>query len=322
MPAHRPAMSKPRLPGHPFTFVDAARLGVSRSDIDELREARQIIELLRGVFVGADVEVTLAVRAAAAARVMKPHQVICDRSAAWLHGIDALTYAEHGAAPPVEVCALRGNAPCERKGIDGRTRDLAAHDIMEIGRIRVTTPLRTALDLGCILERRDALATLDAFRRDHGLTVSALTMGSYRFRRRRGVVQLRELIPLSDARPESSRESWTRLAIIDAGLPAPEPQVWVIVDGVPTYRLDLAYAHRRIAVEYDGFDAHQRTAEQIAHDEERRDWLRRNGWTVIVVRRGDFTGEALTRWLGELREALGSPYSNRRRLERGSKNRP
>ena len=322
MPAHRPAMSKPPLPGHPFTFADAARLGVSRSDLDRLREIGEVIELLRGVFVRADVEATLAVRAAAAARVMKPHQVVCDRSAAWLHGIDALTYGELDAAPPVEVCALRGNAPCERNGVDGRTRDLADDDIMRVGHIRVTTPLRTALDLGCILERRDALATLDAFRRDHGLTVSALTMASYRFRRRRGVVQLRELIPLSDPRPESSRESWTRLAIIDAGLPAPEPQVWVTVDGVPTYRLDLAYARHRVAVEYDGFDAHERTPEQIAHDEERRDWLRRNGWTVIVVRRGDFTGDALNRWLRELREALASPYSNRRRLERGSRNRP
>ena len=37
-----------------------------------------------------------------------------------------------------------------------------------------------------------------------------------------------------------------------------------------------------------------------------------NDWTVIVVRRGDFTGERLDRWLGELRDALQPDYSNRR----------
>ena len=48
-----------------------------------------------------------------------------------------------------------------------------------------------------------------------------------RFRRRRGVVQLRELLELVDARIESARESWTWLEIHDAGLPLPEPQVWI-----------------------------------------------------------------------------------------------
>jgi len=33
---------------------------------------------------------------------------------------------------------------------------------------------------------------------------------------------------------------------------------------------------------------------------------------VIVVRIGDFTGDALDRWLDELRAALRPTYSNRR----------
>ena len=84
------------------------------------------------------------------------------------------------------------------------------------------------------------------------------------------------------------------LAIADAGLPLPEPQVWIEIDGVPTYRLDFAYRRARVVVEYDGEEAHEG---REAEDEERRAWLRRHGWTVIVVRIGDFTGEALDRWL-------------------------
>jgi hypothetical protein len=47
--------------------------------------------------------------------------------------------------------------------------------------------------------------------------------------------------------------------------------------------------------------------------------LEANGWTVIVIKAGDFTGDAPQRWLGEIREALRPAYSNLRQLERGSK---
>ena len=73
-----------------------------------------------------------------------------------------------------------------------------------------------------------------------------------RYRRRRGVIQLRQLVQLVDPRVESERESWVLLAIHDAGLPLPEPQYWIEIDGVPTYRLDFAYPRLRVCVEYDG----------------------------------------------------------------------
>ena len=140
--------------------------------------------------------------------------------------------------------------------------------------------------------------------RRHGLTQELLGTGALRFFRRRGVVQLRQLIPLADPRAESMRESWTRLEILDAGLPCPELQHWIEIDGVPVFRLDLAYPLHRVAVEYDGADFHNRTPEQRTHDRERRAWLDEHGWTVIIVRKGDFTGAALDRWLSELRAAL------------------
>lgn len=183
---------------------------------------------------------------------------------------------------------------------------------MVVGGVQVTTPLRTALDLGCNLRRRDALAALDQFMRLHGVTREQLARGAVRFFRRRGVVQLRQLVPLADRRAESPRESWTRLEIIDAGLPCPELQHWIEIDGVPTYRLDLAYPRLRIVVEYDGEEFHDQTAEQRRHDAERRTWLAEHDWTIIVVKKGDFTGAGLDRWLSELRQALRPTYSNRR----------
>lgn len=315
-------MAEIEIPDNPFTHRDLDDIGISREQLRRLVEADLVRRLVRGAYLKAGIELTPQVRARTVAAVITSHHVVCDRTAAWVHGVDTLTYAEKDIPPPIDVCALRGHEPSERDGVDARSRDLAPHDLMTLDGLRVTTPLRTALDLGCLLRRREAMAALDAFARLHGLTKDELTLEARRYRRRRGVIQLRELVALVDARAESARESWTRLAIHDAGIIAPEPQVWIEIDGVPTYRLDLAYRRARVAVEYDGWDAHERTPEQKQHDRERRKWLRDNGWTIIVIRRGDFTGDALDRWLGELRAALHPTYSNVRRMERGSRMAP
>jgi hypothetical protein len=137
----------------------------------------------------------------------------------------------------------------------------------------------------------------------HGITRVEMVAQLPRYFRRRGVVQLRQLVPLADPRAESQPESWTRLEIIDAGLPWPKPQHWVVYQGRELFRLDLAYPHARIAVEYDGEEFHT-TPEQREADRLRRRWLRDHGWTVIVVDKNSFAPEALAAWLNELRTAL------------------
>jgi hypothetical protein len=304
-------LSRP-FPDSPFTLADASRLGIKRHQVHAAVVMGVLRRVLRGVFVDADVADTIELRASAAALVVEPTSVLTDRTAAWIHGVDVFTHAEHEVLPPLESCVLRRHSRTRRAGIDGRTRDLSEDDVMVVHGVAVTTPLRTALDLGCHLIRADALAALDQFMRLHSVSREDLAAGALRYFRRRGVVQLRQLIPLADPRAESVRESWTRLAIVDAGLPAPELQYWIVIDGFPTYRLDLAYPKHRVAIEYDGFDFHERTPEQMQRDRARRDWLEANGWTVIVVRRGDFTGASLDCWLADLRRALRPAYSNRR----------
>ncbi|HET9501324.1 MAG TPA: type IV toxin-antitoxin system AbiEi family antitoxin domain-containing protein [Marmoricola sp.] len=291
------------LPDCAFRPRDLPAPGLSRHGLERAVRDGEVRRVLRGVYVRSDVPDTVATRVQAAGLVLPAGSVVRDRFAAWIHGIDIFQYAETAVLPPIETCVLRGSTRSRRSGIVGRSRDLAVGDCLEIDGVLVTTPLRTALDLGCNLWRRDALHVLDRFLRDFGTRVE-LRRGAVRYFRRRGVVQLRELIPLADGRAESRRESWTRIEIIDANLPTPVPQWWIEIDGVPTYRLDLAYPRHRIAVEYDGEEFHLRTEEQRKNDRERRKWLRDHGWTVIVVRNGDFTRPGLDRWLGELREAL------------------
>jgi hypothetical protein len=292
-----------QFPVEPFTRAVTLELGITPWQLSEALANRVVRRLLLGVYVRCDVRDSIALRCGAAALVIRRHSVVRDRTAAWLHGVDVLDIHELEVLPAVETCVGRGQEPTRRGNHAGGTRDLAPSDIQLLHGLLVTTPIRTMLDLGCSLSQRDALAALDAFMRMFGITRAQLEHAALRYRRRRGVVQLRRLIPLADPRAESPGESWTRMDLISAGLPSPELQWWVEVDGVPTFRLDLAYPRHKVAVEYDGMEFHTGT-EQRARDQERRDWLRRHGWIVIVVRKGDFTNEAVERWTAEVRAAL------------------
>jgi hypothetical protein len=293
-----------KLPGVPFTSVQAAELGVSRQQLRSLVAQGQVRRMLRGVYLRADVVDTVEMRALATALVVAPGAVIVDRTAAWLHGVDVFDYRELEILPPLECVVLRDQSRIERPECLGGERDLASYDVMTVLGLRVTTPLRTALDLGCKLPRPDGLAALDMFMRLHGLTKADYVQSLPRYRRRRGVVRLREMVALADGRAESARESRTRLAIHDAGLPTPEPQFRVVHHGVEIFRLDLGYPKHRVAVEYDGEEFHDVTDEQRDADRDRREWLSEHGWTVIVVRKGDFDGPNRRRWITQLRKAL------------------
>lgn len=183
---------------------------------------------------------------------------------------------------------------------------------MEIEGVRVTTPLRTACDLARLRGRSSAFATLCMFAREHDLTGADISRVLPRYRGRRGVIQLRELAGRMTGKCESPGEAWTLLALLDAGLPLPEPQVTVELAGFGRVRLDLAYRLIRVAIEYDG-EEHHSSAEDMAYDEARREALRDAGWTVIIVRRHQFSGAELDGWIAEVRSALAAAATPQRR---------
>jgi Protein of unknown function (DUF559) len=293
------------LPDTPFTRADATAWGIDRHQLSDLRAQHQVRRLLRNVYMRTDVADSVELRAAAARLVVSPGAVFVDRTAAWLHGVDVYDYRELEVLPPLDCVVLRDRARVERPELVGGERDLAPTDLTTVFGLRVTTPLRTAMDLACRLPRPDGLAALDELMRRFDLSHGQVLGQLPRYRRRRGVVKARELASIADPLAESPRESRTRLAIHDAGLPRPTLQHWVDDHGTPVYRLDLAYPQHRVAVEYDGQEWHDRTQAQRDADRLRRQWLTAHGWTVIVVRRGDFDAERRHRWLGELRSALG-----------------
>ncbi len=298
-------LTAPDFPETPFTPAMLRGIGISRKALEVAVHNRDVRRVLRGVYVRACAPDTVESRVAAARLVTSEHSVICDRTAAWIHGIDVFAWHETEVLPAIESYVLRHHASSRRDGVAGGSRDLLEGDVMEVGGVRVTTPARTAVDLACKLSARDGLAALEAFMREFGITHMDLRRLLVRYFRRRGVRQARPLVAMADPRSESSGESWTRYEILTHGLPAPEPQHWIEVDGIPTFRLDLAYPRHRIAVEYDGQEFHSSDSDR-EHDRRRRAWLRQHGWIVIVVDRDSFTASEVDAWIRELREALRS----------------
>jgi hypothetical protein len=291
----------------PFTLQEALAAGLTRTRLNSLVLQRRVRRVVHGVYAETSLPDTLDNRMAALHKVMRPHVVVCGRTAAWLYGVDMLSYAELEILPGAETCVLPTQNRMRHADCKGARRELSASDVVRLGPLCVTSPLRTALDLGCELRRRDALAALDWFLRLEYFDQSALLGELGRFARRRGVVQLRELAALADGRAESPGESWTRISLIDEGLPVPELQWRVMHNGRELFRLDLAYRKHKVCVEYDGEEFHD-TPEARAHDEARRAWLRAHGWIVIVVRKEAFAADARLAWVSEVRTALASRH--------------
>jgi hypothetical protein len=299
------------LPTTPQTLGDLQGRGITSQNVTGLVRMGVLRRVLQGVYLRNDVALTPKARAACLRLVLPDHAVVCDHTAAWLLGVDCQPAASLDGPLTLDVVSIDGHGRRRRVGVHGGKRDLTDDEIWTVEGIRVTSPVRTACDLACRRGRRQALAVLDAFMHHCGLTRADYRAMLPRFRGRRGCTQLRELIEHADGRAESLRESWVRMEIIDAGLPVPEPQVWVRLPGLGRLRLDLAYRGRKVVVEYDG-EEHHSEDEDVAADAVRRDALRLLGWHVIVVRHEDFDPVRLDRWLRELRDVLADRSPSRR----------
>ncbi|KQT94565.1 hypothetical protein ASG49_06840 [Marmoricola sp. Leaf446] len=272
----------------PFTRGQAAGWGVSRRHFDALVRDGLVRPVVRGAYVASQAPDDVAVRAAALALVVPDHAVVADRTAAWLHGVDILPRSAVHAPPPLQVVSDL-DTRVRRPETDGHRRGLAARDVDTVHGVRVTSPARTALDLGRLLWRFDALAALDGFLRV-GVRREELVAECARFRGFRGVRQLRALVPLADGLSESPGESALRLWWYDAGLATPVPQHWLQDDrGVDRCRLDLADPPSRFGAEYDG-EEHHTSEDDRAHDQTRRDWAAARHWRVEVFTKQDVYG--------------------------------
>ncbi|MDZ4270659.1 MAG: hypothetical protein U1D00_34165, partial [Mycobacterium sp.] len=199
---------------------------------------------------------------------------VCLGTAAALFGFDTEEPKTlHVLDPP--GCALR-NAD----GLEVHRRD-GAPLVVRDGR-RATAPAWTAIEVARSLYRPRALATLDAALRSGTCTLPDLWRAAVEQKGRRGIVAVRDLLPLADARSESPMESEARLAMIDRGLPIPELQYEIVDGNGELRRLDFAWPDSGVAAEYDGMAWHS-GPEAMLRDRRRQNALMDVGVVVIPI---------------------------------------
>ena len=274
----------------PFTSTMAYDAGVTRANLVRLVDAGLLRRPIRNVYLSTQVGDSPLMRARCLALVVPPDCVVCDRHAGWLLGAEMiLAPNEHLELQPISMFRPSDRGRLRNPLADSGERNLIPRDITEVSGLLVTTPLRTAWDLGRVRSRERALAGLDAMLRTRLFSHEELLDGVTRFRGMRWVRNLRALAPLADGAAASPGESVLRLRWLDRGLPRPQLQVEVRVDGILVAVLDLAHEELRFAAEYDGAEWHT-TPEQVEHDRSRRELVREQGWVVAPFVSDDVFG--------------------------------
>ncbi|MGV0722657.1 hypothetical protein ABQF17_15755 [Mycolicibacterium elephantis] len=171
-----------------------------------------------------------------------------------------------------------------------KTRDIVLHndtllpdEVVDIGGIPVTTPVRTAFDLGRRRGRTLAVIRVDALLQATDLTLDDVRTLIDRHRGARGLVQLREVLDLADHGAESPQETRTRLVLTDAGLRPTHTQIDVYNRfGDHVRRVDMGWPLYKVGIEYDGAQ-HWTNPAIRANDIETHAQLEALNWRIIRI---------------------------------------
>lgn len=209
--------------------------------------------------------------------------------------------AMHGAQwvdddAPIELIWSNTRPP---RGLVARDETLGDDEITRVAGLPVTTPARTAYDLGRYLPRGQGVARLDALMRATPFSTDDVLLLAKRYAGARGVRRLRAVLPLVDPGAASPRETWLRLLLIDAGLPTPETQIPVQENWRAVGMLDMGWEEYKVAAEYDG-DQHRTDRRRYARDQWRLRKLEAMGWMINRVIAEDKPDDVVTRVRGAL----------------------
>ena len=265
----------------PFLGSAALRRGeLTRNDL-----RTRFRPIFRDVYIGRDADVTPAVKARAA--WLSTGATLCGVSASAVHGTKWLDPQN-----PAEI--VRAN-PYPQKDMVVRRYQLTDDDVCLAKSMRVTTPARTAFDLGRRPALEDGVQHLDALMNASLIEVVDIGAVALRHPGARGLRQLRQTLDLVDGGAESPYESLTRLLLIQNGFPRPQTQIPVYDErGRLFARIDIGWPEYRVGVDFEG-KHHWTNARQRDWDVERYAKLSELGWIdvratarILHNRRQDF----------------------------------
>lgn len=260
---------------------------VANGEVPKSALRTRYTKLFRDVYVRPGAELTPLVRARAGWLWSRRRGIVAGLSASAVHGAEWVD-----AAAPFEILHSNRN-PLPGLRVHGDR--IEGDEVGLIDGVPVTTPARTALDLGCWHSTDEAVAAIDALVRATDLKVADVEQLAERYPGRRGIHLARKAIGLADGGAQSPKETWLRLLLIRAGLPRPQTQIPVEDEfGDVIGYLDMGWDDLKVAAEYDG-EQHRTDRRRYGWDIRRREKIDRLGWIVIRVIAGDRPDEIIGR---------------------------
>lgn len=255
----------------PFPGTWAVRAG--RVTQWELR--KNFCRVYPDVYVRKGIELDARGRALAAGHWAKGAGVLVGYSAAAMLGTRWL-----GDEPAELIRVGSSRAPA---GIVVRRDGLLAGETCCIAGFTVTTPARTAFDIGRREPFEQAVIVVDALLNATRTSPSAVVDVAARHPGARRIRDLQRVLDVADAGAESPRETMTRLLLLEAGFPRPETQLRIVgADGFVVARADMGWRAKKVVVEYDGVQ-HWTDRKQRSWDIDRTAIVESMGWRVVRV---------------------------------------
>ena len=194
----------------------------------------------------------------------------------------------------------KGHVRVHKSGLDEA-------DVVGRGKFRLTSPIRTLIDLGGVVDEAPLEQALEDALRMRLVSVPALVtrLELMRIRGRNGVGALAGILEArgSVGPVESPLETRFARFVRDRRLPEPTRQLQLAMPGGGRMRLDFAWPEYKVAVEVDGHKHHS-DREVFQRDREKSNALILLGWRLLRIthydldRRPRQTAEMLRRILG------------------------
>ena len=249
------------------------RQAIGANQITRALDAGRLVRLWQGAYALPERAGDLRTRLLAADLTLGVESAACTDTAAALYGFDLSSDSRiHVIAPG--ACASKSKQLVLH-------RDRILSPLVRLSGQLTVGAAETAVAVAA--RQRDgmrALAVLDAALRSRAAARDEMREVAD-LSRINNIRRVRMLIDWADPRAESPRESWLRWLVLDARLPAPQPQHWVQTRSDQWYRLDLAWPEFKVACEYDGVEFH--TGERLFADRARLNALTRMGWKIAFV---------------------------------------
>lgn len=235
------------------TWSDLLAAGYTAAEVQRWRRAGRIAPIRRGVYADPsgpgpgrpEARHVLDVRAAA--RRLAAGSVMSHVSAAVLHGLPVWGVA----MDRVHVTRDGTGGGRINRGLHRHVAPLPPSEVVVIDGVPVTSVARTIVDLGRTTTFEQAVVIADAALRAR-TDPAQLTAAVARASGWPGAPAAARVVSFADGRSESVGESRSRVAIVRAGLPAPELQ-WVIRSGGRfVARSDFGWPERATVGEFDG----------------------------------------------------------------------